>query len=184
MLKAIGLLLFFCSTAVAGSIMNGNFESEGTWTYRSGWNRTCNTSHRGNCSAEFSGYAGTRTPIAYQFFRMDQKERCEISAWIKTDLASPAFNSDKSPTRSGVSIQVWNLVTGRKIAIDLGLRNLYKEGCRGQCGVVNWKEYAGSFETEPGLWKVTLYAHTLRDKAGKVEGQLKGRAWVDDIVMK
>lgn len=180
---ALLFLFFGVTVAFSQPIKNGSFEEDGSWRFRNGWEKTCNMSRTGNCSAEYNTSTQKRTSIAFQFFSTKTDNICTLSVWLKTELQDAPFNADGSPSRNGVSVQLWNITNGRKIAVDLGRRHVYTDGCRGQCEVQDWTNYVADVDMPAGDWKVTLYMHPIRDRNVKPVRHPSGRAWVDDITM-
>lgn len=190
-LCALSFLFFLVgvvSSSAAHGFLNGDFEDGGRhWSFRRGWSLDCDTSHSGRCSAQYQTNESKYTPIAKQRFEMDHPGFCEFTVWIRTDLQDPAFWSDGEPTRTGVSVQLWDF-TGRRtdVPLDLARQHVYRNGYRGQGGEQGWTKYVGRTQMAAGDWEVRLYMHAVRSR---VAGQLrkianaKGSVWVDDIEM-
>lgn len=170
----------------AQTIFNGGFE-EGTryWSFRSKWSRDYTRARFGRCSARYRTHRGRSTPIARQRFHIDQSGFCQLTVWIRTDLHDPPFWSDGEPTRTGVSVQLWNLTgQGPRVLLDLARQNVYLKGFRGQGGKRGWKKYVGRLPMAAGRWEVRLYMHPVRSRVGgrlRKIANAKGNAWVDGI---
>lgn len=181
-------LIGLATTSGAHGILNGDFESgQYPWSFRRGWSLDCTQAHSGRCSAQYQTDRSKYTPIAKQRFHMGQAGFCQFTVWIRTNLQDAPFWSDGEPTRTGLSVQVWDLTGQRSnVPLDLARQDVYRQGYRGQAGRQGWTQYTGQIPMAAGDWEIRLYLHPVRSRVG---GQLrwidnaKGRAWVDDIVM-
>lgn len=189
LLFTLSFLICLMGIAVASeaqTVMNGNFErGRRHWSFRKGWSLDCSESHRGKCSARYRTNRGKSTPIATQKFRIDRGGFCQLTVWIRTNLQDPPFWSDREPTRTGVSVQLWNRTgKGRRVPLDLAKQNVYRKGYRGQGGRRGWKKYVGRTSMAAGPWEVRLYMHPVRSRVGgrlRKIANAKGIAWVDDV---
>jgi hypothetical protein len=181
-------LALFLTTAYADKFLQQDFEGDGGWSYRAGWERYCNESYNGNCSAMYQTNDSSSTPIAIQKFENKAEAVCEFSVWIRTELEDPPRHPDGTPTRTGVSVQLWDKTgSSPRVALDLDGRNVTKSGYRGQGGHQGWTNYKGQVKMAVGPWEIRLYMHPVRvndpNKATKVTTvrNARGRAWVDYI---
>jgi hypothetical protein len=116
---------------------------------------------------------------------MEHAGFCQLTVWIRTNLQDPPFWSDGEPTRTGISVQLWNRTgDGRLVPLDLARQTVSLQGYRGQGGQKGWTKYVGRTSMAAGEWEVRLYMHPVRSH---VDGRLrkianaKGTAWVDDL---
>ena len=170
----------------AQTILNGDFEDGmAPWSFRQGWSRTCDESMTGECSAHYLGQGGVRTPITTQRFHIAPSGFCQLTVWIKTELLDPAFWPDGEPTRTGISVQLWNRTgSGERVPLDLARQNVYEEGYRGQGGSQDWTKYVGQVAMNEGEWEVRLYMHPIRDRVNGVITKIanaEGEVWVDGV---
>ncbi len=188
------LSVLFCLTCLMGivpaleaqTIRNGNFEQGGRyWSFRQGWSRDCTRARFGRCSARYRTNRSRSTPIARQRFHIDESGFCQLTVWMRTNLYDPPFWSDDEPTRTGLSVQLWNMTgEGLRVPLDLARQDVYRKGYRGQGGRRGWRKYVGRLSMAAGRWEVRLYMHPVRSR---VDGRLrkianaKGTAWVDGI---
>lgn len=189
LLGALSLLICLMgsvSTLAAQGIRNGDFEDgEHYWSFRSGWSRDCTEARFGQCSARYRTYRGQSTPITRQRFDIDRSGFCQLTVWMRTDLDDPAFWSDGEPTRTGLSVQLWNRTGGGpRVPLDLARQPVHRQGYRGQGGTQGWTKYVGQVAMPAGQWEIRLYMHGVRSH---VDGRLRkianaqGTAWVDGI---
>jgi hypothetical protein len=179
-------LALIAPATYAQTIFNTGFEDGATpWSFRQGWARDCTTSKTGRCSAHYQHRGDTRTPITTQRFRIDRGGFCQLTVWLRTELEDPPFWSDGEPTRTGLSVQLWNRTgTGPRVPLDLARKHVYTKGYRGQAGTQGWTKYVGRLSMAAGPWEVRLYMHPVRTR---IQGRItkltnaKGHAWVDDV---
>ncbi len=186
MLSFLICIIGIVTTSEAQTIYNGNFEKgRSRWSFRKGWSLDCSVSRGGKCSARYRTNRSKSTPIATQKFHIDRSGFCQLTVWIRTDLKDPRFWKDGEPTRTGLSVQLWNRTgKGARVPLDLARQNVYRKGYRGQGGRQGWKKYVGRTSMAAGRWEVRLYMHPVRSRIDGVLTKIahaKGTAWVDDI---
>lgn len=170
----------------AQAIKNGGAEKgRSKWKLRRGWFVDCNHARKGKCSFAYKTNRSKNTPIAWQDFHIKKGGLCQLTVHIRSDLKDPPFWRDGEPTRTGVSVQLWNRTgRGALVPLDLARQNVYRKGYRGQGGRKKWTKYVGRVRMAAGNWQIRLYMHPVRSRVGgriRKIANAKGRVWVDDI---
>jgi hypothetical protein len=170
----------------------GDFENDGfEWRFNRGWDLDCEAGAAlgGLCAAGYLTDESLWPSVSKNRFLLNDPSTCDFGAWLKTALEEDPFWPDGEPTRTGLTVQLWDYTGFFPVKVaQLGLQDPEVAGYFGQGGVQDWTFYVHEdIEMEAGRWETRIFMHGVRQTNDdgwliKVRNPI-GEGWVDDITL-